>query len=165
MKGDLKWLASTEDPRDGATLLVSGSTHYLNVYDDSGWRFSDESQTEFCSTMQSLPSPPPLVYMDGFTNALVFDDTLHVAWRGFAADFLASCLILIFGKGVGLQRACENAGLWARARGYSLSIDEFSLSDDKFPSVNAKGYEIKICCTWLAAWLQSMLSATGDISP
>ncbi|CAE7652163.1 unnamed protein product, partial [Symbiodinium microadriaticum] len=115
---------------------------------------------EFCSTMQSLPSPPPLVFMDGFTNALVFDDTLHVAWRGFAADFLASCLILIFGKGVGLQRACENAGLWARARGYSLSIDEFSLSDDKFPSVNAKGYEIKICCTWLAAWLQSMLSAT-----
>ena len=38
-------LATTDDPRDGRTHMVLGSMHYLNVYDDSGWRFSDESQT------------------------------------------------------------------------------------------------------------------------
>ena len=39
-------LASTDDCRDGVAHLVSGSTHYLNVFDDSGWRFSDESHSE-----------------------------------------------------------------------------------------------------------------------
>ncbi|CAE6957720.1 unnamed protein product [Symbiodinium sp. CCMP2592] len=42
------------------------------------------------------------------------------------------------------------AGQWAKARGYSLSIDEFSLSEERFPSLNAKGYEIKLLCVWLA---------------
>ena len=154
--------------------MVFGSTHYLNVYADSGWRFSDESQTEpyvaidrhrshsassseyfetkeFYRAMKNLAVPPPIVDLPGFSNALIFDDTLHVAWRGFAADFLASSLIDMFGKGAALQKTCDMAGHWAKARGYSLSIDEFSLSDDRFPSLNAKGYEIKLLCVWLAA--------------
>ena len=101
--------------------------------------------------MQSLPVPPPLVDLPGFTNALMFDDTLHVAWRGFAADFLASSLVQMFGKGAELQKACDMADHWARARGYALSIDDFSFSDDRFPSLNAKGYEIKLLCLWLVA--------------
>ncbi|CAE7426316.1 unnamed protein product, partial [Symbiodinium sp. CCMP2456] len=145
MKGDLKWLASTEDPRDGPTYLAAGSVHYLNLHPDSGWRDSDE----FRQTMSSLQVPPPIVNMDGFTNSLIFDDTLHVAYRGFAPDFLASTLICIFGRGMALQAACNMAGDWARARGYYLSIDEFSLSDDKFPSLNAKGWEIKLLCLWI----------------
>ncbi|CAE7623014.1 unnamed protein product [Symbiodinium sp. CCMP2592] len=106
---------------------------------------------EFCQTMKNLAVPPPIVDLPGFSNALIFDDTLHVAWRGFAADFLASSLINIFGKGAALQKACDMAGQWAKARGYSLSIDEFSLSEERFPSLNAKGYEIKLLCVWLAA--------------
>ena len=114
--------------------MVFGSTHYLNVYADSGWRFSDESQTEpyvaidrhrshsassseyfetkeFYHTMKNLAVPPPIVDLPGFSNALIFDDTLHVAWRGFAADFLASSLIDMFGKGAALQKACDMAGI------------------------------------------------------
>ncbi|CAE7679498.1 unnamed protein product [Symbiodinium sp. CCMP2592] len=106
---------------------------------------------EFCQTMKNLAVPPPIVDLPGFSNALIFDDTLHVAWRGFAADFLASSLINIFGKGAALQKACDMAGLRAKARGYSLSIDEFSLSEERFSSLNAKGYEIKLLCVWLAA--------------
>eukprot|EP00439_Symbiodinium_sp_Y106_P018446 s8499_g2.t1 len=56
----------------------------------------------------------------------------------------------MFGKGAELQKACDMADHWARARGYALSIDDFSFSDDRFPSLNAKGYEIKLLCLWLA---------------
>ena len=89
--------------------------------------------------------------MDGFSNSLIFDDTLHVAYRGFAPDFVASALICMFGRGLALQTACNMAADWARAHGHYLSIEEFSLSEDKYPSLNAKGWEVKLLCLWIAA--------------
>ncbi|CAE7035093.1 unnamed protein product [Symbiodinium sp. CCMP2456] len=38
---------------------------------------------------------------------------------------------------------------WARANGHELAMDEFSFSDD-YPSLNAKGWDIKLVCMWLA---------------
>ncbi|CAE7229078.1 unnamed protein product [Symbiodinium sp. CCMP2592] len=100
--------------------------------------------------MNSLQVPPPLVSMDGFSNSLIYDDTLHVAYRGFGPDFVASALVCMFGRGMELQRACNMAADWARSHNYYLSIDEFSLSDDKFPALNAKGWEVKLLCLWMA---------------
>ncbi|CAE7679568.1 unnamed protein product [Symbiodinium sp. CCMP2592] len=81
--------------------------------------------------------------MDRFSNSSIYDDTLHVAYRGFGPDFVASALVCMFGRGMELQRACNMAADWVRSQNYYLSIDEFSLSDDKFPALNAKGWEVE----------------------
>ncbi|CAE7890586.1 unnamed protein product, partial [Symbiodinium necroappetens] len=56
----------------------------------------------------------------------------------------------MFGRGLALQTACNMAADWARAHGHYLSIEEFSLSEDKYPSLNAKGWEVKLLCLWIA---------------
>ena len=115
------------------------------------------------ASMQSIRYPSPLVSMVGFSNALIWNDTLHVAWRGFAPDFVASALAELFGRGAKLIMASELARSWAVSRGLELSTDEFSLSDDKHPSLNAKGHDVKILCLWLASQLQYDLSKRARI--
>ena len=102
--------------------------------------------------MRSLKYPSPILQMHGFSNRLIWDDVLHVAWRGFAADFVASVLVDMFGKGGALLRAHDLAKHWAKWRGLELALDEFSLSEDAYPSLNAKGNDIKMLCLWLVPW-------------
>ena len=99
--------------------------------------------------MRSLKYPSPLVGLENFSNRLVWDDTLHVAFRGFAPDYIASSLVDLFGKGQALNKAFEAALSWAHWHGHPLSCDEFSLSDDKFPSLNAKAWDCKVLSLWL----------------
>ena len=40
-------LASTADCGDGVTFLALNSSHYLNIFADSGWRNSIETREEF----------------------------------------------------------------------------------------------------------------------
>ena len=102
--------------------------------------------------MRAMRHPSPLVALERFSNRLIFDDTLHVAYRGFAPNFIAAALIDVFGRGQSLTRAFVMALSWARIRGHELSLDEFALSEDKYPSLNAKGWDCKILCLWLATW-------------
>ena len=101
------------------------------------------------STMATIPFPCPLLQLNNFTNRMVWDDTLHVAYRGFAPNFVAAALGDLFGRGQALTKACSMAHAWARLRGHELSLDELSLSDERFPSLNAKGWDVKLLCIWL----------------
>ncbi|CAE7897476.1 unnamed protein product, partial [Symbiodinium necroappetens] len=148
-------LASTCDPLDGKTFLACGSTHYLNNNVDSGWHGSEESLQEFMATMQGLPFPSPLVSMPGFSNRLIWDDSLHVAYRGFAADWVGSVIVDIFGRGTAaLVEAHECASWWAKSHGYTLAIDDFSF-DDGYPSILAKAWDVKLLCQWLVSRLHA----------
>ena len=89
--------------------------------------------------------------MEKFSNALIWDDVLHVAYRGFAPDFLASALTDACGKGLRLTRAAECAQSWAASRGLELSMDDFSISEGPYGSLNAKAMDVKILCLWLAS--------------
>ena len=100
--------------------------------------------------MASLKHPSPIVQLKGFSNSLIYDDVLHVAYRGFGPEFIASALCDVFGK-ARLTDAFELSRTWARAHDLELSIDEFVLSEDKFPSLNAKGADIKVLSKWLVA--------------
>ena len=44
-----------------------------------------------------------------FSNRLIWDDALHVAWLGFAPDFVASVLVDMFGNADALLRAHDLA--------------------------------------------------------
>lgn len=104
------------------------------------------------ATMRNLQFASPIIHAPGFSNRLIWDDSLHVAYRGFAADFCGSVVAEIFGKqGNQLLRATEMLHCWARAKSHPLSMEEFSFSDD-YPSLNAKGWDIKLVCMWLALW-------------
>ena len=105
--------------------------------------------------MQSVggvPFPSPLLDMQCFSNETIWGDTLHLAYRGFAPNFVASALLDIFGK-QGLDSAYDLAKLWASARKLHLSLDSFTLSDEAYPSLNAKGWDIKLLCCWLVTCL------------
>ena len=103
--------------------------------------------------MDLLKFPSPVLKLGPFTNRLMWDDTLHVAWRGFAPDFLGSALVDQFGRGAVLRKACEAAWLWARSHNLEIAVDEFTFAEgEKFPSVNAKGWDVKNLCVWLATW-------------
>ena len=104
------------------------------------------------ATMGNLDFPPPIIHAPGFTNRLIWDDSLHVAYRGFAAELCGSMVVEMFGKqGNQLLRASEMLHCWARANSHELSLLEFSFSED-YPSLNAKGWDVKLVCMWLAFW-------------
>ena len=104
------------------------------------------------ATMGNLQFASPIIRAPGFSNRLIWDDSLHVAYRGFAADFCGSVVAEIFGKqGNLLMRGTEMLHCWARANGHALSMEEFSFSDD-YPSLNCKGWDVKLVCMWLAFW-------------
>ena len=84
----------------------------------------------------------------------VQDDVLHVVYRGFGPDWIASALIEIFGKTeAALAKAHSLAKSWARAKKVELSVDEFNIIQEKgYPQLAAKGYDIKLLILWLAPW-------------
>ena len=92
--------------------------------------------------------------MESFSNALIWDDVLHVAYRGFAPDFLASALTDMCGRGLRLTRAAESAR--AVSRGLELSMDDFSISEGPHASLNAKAWDVKILRMWLVPCMHSM---------
>ena len=106
------------------------------------------------ATMRAMPFPSPVISMPGFSNRLIWDDSLHVAYRGFAADWVGSVLVDLFGRGNALVEAAASATWWAKSHGHVLSIDEFSF-DESYPSINAKAWDVKLLCQWLAWWLHT----------
>ena len=104
--------------------------------------------------MRAMPFPSPVISMTGFSNRLIWDDSLHVAYRGFAADWVGSVLVDLFGRGNALVEAAASATWWAKSHGHVLSIDEFSF-DESYPSINAKAWDVKLLCQWLAWWLHT----------
>ncbi|CAE7465291.1 unnamed protein product, partial [Symbiodinium pilosum] len=145
-------LAATNDIRDGMTYLSPGSNHYMNVYGDASWEIAGrESHTDFTETLCEADAElPAIVGARGFSSHLIHFDTLHVLYRGVGPDFVASTLVLVFGQKL-LPEAHELARSWCRAQGASLSVDDFTFSyEGRFPSLNAKGWDVRLLLLWLA---------------
>ena len=105
---------------------------------------------EFQRALLATQFPSPLLDVDGFTNQLVWPDTLHIAFRGFAPNFAASCLQDFFSKNK-LDRAFDLLKAWATAHDVQICMDEIVMGDDGgFPTLNAKGFDIKHVCIFLA---------------
>ena len=110
--------------------------------------------------MRGLHYPSPILNVAGFSNRLIWDDTLHVAFRGFAADYTASAIIDLFGR-AGSTRASELLHSWSKMNQLEISLDDFSFSDDSYPSLNAKAWDIKLVCLWLAFRQHSDIAANS----
>lgn len=97
----------------------------------------------------------PLLDLQDFTNATIFDDVLHVAHRGFVPDLLASGILDIFGTS-GTHAAFELATKWSKAgagRSRELSLDEINIGyENNYPTLYAKGADCKQLVFWFAAW-------------
>ena len=88
---------------------------------------------------------PAICEFAGFHNLLVHYDTLHVCYRGFGPDMVASVLLDLFPKSRGGLVAAHDLALWAKACNLELSCDEFTVStEEKYAYLNAKGADIKI---------------------
>ena len=94
---------------------------------------------------------PAICEFTGFSNMLVHYDTLHVCYRGFGPDLVASVLLDLFPKSRGgLTTAHDLASLWAKAYNLELACDDFTIStEEKYSYLNAKGADIKILLLWL----------------
>ena len=95
---------------------------------------------------------PSICDISGFHNKLIHYDTLHVCYRGFAPDFVASVMLDVFTAQLGgLVAAHDQCKLWAKANGEELACDDFILNaEENSASLNAKGADIKLVCLWLA---------------
>ncbi|CAE7210475.1 unnamed protein product, partial [Symbiodinium sp. CCMP2592] len=90
-------------------------------------------------------SLPEICNITGFHNKLIHYDTLHVCYRGFAPDLVASVMLDIFPDRGGLIKAHDLCCLWAKANGAELACDDFILNaDEKYATLNAKGADIKL---------------------
>ena len=58
-----------------------------------------EIAQEFLAMMGRQPFPSPILRLPGFSNRLIHDDALHVAWRSFGPEFVASAIVDVFGLG------------------------------------------------------------------
>ena len=104
---------------------------------------------EFQALLRGGQFPTPLLDVDGFTNFLIWPDTLHIAFRGFAVNFAASCLQDFFPKNE-MDKAFMLLKTWAQSHDLELAMDEISFGDDGgFPTLNAKGWDIKLVCMFL----------------
>ena len=96
-----------------------------------------------------LAFPLPIIKARGFCNKLIPDDTLHVAWRGFVPEFLASASVDVLGTGDALLRPHELDKLWAKRCGLELSTVACILSEDAYLYLNAKSWDLKLLRSWL----------------
>ena len=108
---------------------------------------------DFTETLREADAElPAIAGARGFSSHLIHFDTLHVLYRGVGPDFVASTLVLVFGQKL-LPEAHELARSWCRAQGASLSVDDFTFSyEGRFPSLNAKGWDVRLLLLWLVAW-------------
>ena len=98
---------------------------------------------------------PEIALFAGFHPWLVFFDTLHVCYRGFGPDLVASVLIDVWGRTTNaLANAHELAASWCKANFYpDLACEEFVFTTEGgFPTLGAKGTDIKSLLLFLDAW-------------
>ena len=151
--------ASIRSVGDGPLHTGPNSTTYCNFFQTS-WETTTETNAEFIA---SLPRPNALCLWESFHNSLIFNDPLHVVYRGFAPSFVSSLLVLLVGKqffGHGkLQQqydaAYDAAAQFLKQSGLEpLSLEEFTRAsiglDDGYPEMNAKGADIKSLIYWSA---------------
>ena len=94
---------------------------------------------------------PAICEFGGFHSMLIHYDTLHVCYRGFGPDLVASALLDFFPKSRGgLTTAHDLASSWAKACNLELSCDEFVINtEEKYAYLNCKGADTKILLLWL----------------
>ena len=152
--------ASVRSVGDGRLHTGPNSTTYCNFFQTS-WETTTETQDEFIA---SLPRPNDLAVWESFHKSLIFNDPLHVVYRGFAPSFVSSALMLLveskfFGLGVLQQQydaAYYAAGQFIKQSGLeALSLEDFTRAsiglDDGYPEMNAKGADIKSLIFWVAS--------------
>ena len=122
---------------------------YMGMYGDTMHYWQ-----EFRQTLLAGQWPTPLIDVQSFSNHLIWPDPLHVAYRGFAPNFAASCLLDFFHGSGGLDNAFDCLKSWSKARAVEISMDEINVGDDGgFPTLNAKGFDVKWVCVFLAPLL------------
>ena len=84
-------LASVKSPGDGNYLKGASSTTYTDVF-GRGWAGSDESLLEF---RESLVNANRLVTASYFHNTFMFNDPLHVIYKGCAVAFVTSSILFM----------------------------------------------------------------------
>ena len=83
---------------------------------------------------------------------MIHFDVLHVCYRVFGADYVASVLQELFPNESKMAAGHHLAKMWCKSHGLDLSCDEFSLGfEGGFATLQAKGMDIRILCCWLAA--------------
>ena len=109
---------------------------------------------DFMETLQANSAElPALVQMRTFHSWCVHFDVLHVAYRGFGPDYIASVLQLLFKGNCEMARGHQLAKGWAKAQGVDLACEEFNISmESSFPTLQAKGMDIKLLTLWLVTW-------------
>ena len=92
-------------------------------------------------------------------------DVLHVCYRGFGPDYVASCLLEIF-KANQLGQAHDLACLWAKKDGQGLACDDLAIAmEQHFPTLQAKGMDIKLLILWLASCLLKRNNMLFSLNP
>ena len=93
----------------------------------------------------------PLTALPTFHPRLIWDDVLHVNYRGFAPDYLGSCLLDIFGNK--LDVALDLARLWRKSRSLKLECDELVLAEGGYATLNCKGHDARILILFMVSCL------------
>ena len=76
-----------------------------------------------------------------------------MCFRGFGPNWAASCLQDMFPKNK-MDVAFDLLKAWATFNEHELSMDEISFGDDGgFPTLNCKGWDVKLVCKFLATRL------------
>lgn len=152
--------ASVRSEGDGSIFAGLGSTTYT-LFDTAPWLGTEENKHQF---LQSLKYPNALAQANFFHPTMIFNDPLHVVYRGFGPSFISSCIVALvrsgfFGSGK-LQTCYDQA--YADATNFAahlnldrLSIDEFSRStlglEDLYPELACKGADCKTLIYWMAS--------------
>lgn len=110
-----------------------------DVFPIKEFRRSVSNHTSFVS---------PLMELEGFHPLLIFNDPLHVAYRGFVPDFLASAFQCLFPDADVLL---EHIRDYCRVNNWCIGLDEIAYTTENgYPSLNCKGYDAKILALFLA---------------
>ncbi len=102
-----------------------------------------------------------------FDNTFILNDPLHVVYRGFAPDFVASGVMQMLRAGFWgqsnqqsrMDSAFNDAKAWVKQHRHEpLSINEFTkatlgLAEGGYPELHAKGHDVKTLVFWLATLL------------
>ena len=153
-------VASTKSRNEGVFHTGPGNTTYSNVFEPVFDTL--ESHEDFIA---SLTMPNKLALFSGFKNCMIFNDPLHVIYRGFLPEFLGSVLLDLamshyFAPSktiqINLDVAYQRCAAFLQRHGLgSLSLDDFTKEglDDEygFASLPGKATDAKLVCHWLAS--------------
>ncbi len=112
------------------------NTTYSNVWPDAGWRGSTESHEEF---QASLPIKNKLATSPYFRNFMMWNDPLHVMYRGILLSYVGSVLAHMAGCRFWVENGDMESNLsvahdecndWCgRCKLGYLSVDNFTTSN------------------------------------